>query len=235
LRVRGAARPERLAYCRLPLAALATMAPALLRLPRRSTRAATADYAPGVGGTASTEPFVATADRLGDRLDALSTQAQVLFYCCVARALLREPDELAAKALAAAERFAVNGAASDAMPSLLKRIENRAASSATPAVTQNGWICSDIALRVAMNTYPARDGVWYALEPQFHATCERLFGFIDVGSDREQRDERIALCDPTLVDAVAALESLLDHLGASDEVSERVLRFDNERLQALRP
>jgi hypothetical protein len=197
----------------------------------------TADYAPEVAEqTPAESSFVATADRLGDRLEALSRQAQVMFYCCVARALLREPDELAAKALAAAERFAVGGAVSDEMPALLERIENLSSEqSDSPAVTQNGWICSDIALRVAMNEYAARDGVWYALEPQFHATCERLFGFIDVGSDREQRDEPIALSDPALVEAVAALESLLDHLGASDEVSERVLRIGNERLQALRP
>jgi hypothetical protein len=185
--------------------------------------------------TSAESPFVSTAGRLGDRVDALSIQAQVMFYCCVARALLREPDELAAKALAAAERFAMSGAASDEMPSLLRRIEKLTSEQVdAPAVTRNGWICTDIALRVAINAFAARDGVWYALEPQFHATCERLFGFIDVGSDREQRDEPIALRDPALVEAVAELESLLDDLGAY-EVSERVLTLGNERLQALRP
>lgn len=66
-------------------------------------------------------------------------------------------------------------------------------------MAHNALICADIALRIAHGGFNARDGVWYALEPQFQATSERLFGFTDVGSEREDRDGRSRSETPRLL------------------------------------
>ena len=83
-----------------------------------------------------------------------------------------------------------------------------------PIAAQDAWICADIALRLPRGEFRATDGMWYVLEPKFQATCERLFGFSDVGSEREQEDEARALEDPALAAAVTGVEAALEHLRA---------------------
>ena len=78
-----------------------------------------------------------------------------------------------------------------------------------------------------------QDGVWYVLEPQFQATSERLFGFTDVGSEREERDEAIALRDTTLARAVDAIEVAVAQL--SVEPTEHDVAVLCATLRALRP
>ena len=100
-------------------------------------------------------------------------------------------------------------------------------------VAHDALICADIALRIADGTFDARDGVWYVLEPQFQATSQRLFGFTDVGSEREQRDEAIALRDTTLARAVHAVELAAAQLSA--EPTEQEVAMVCAALIALRP
>src|SRR3954447_18929062 len=56
-------------------------------------------------------------------------------------------------------------------------------------VTQNALIGADVALGAAAGDGDAHKHVWYVLEPQSQATCERLYGSTEVGSERELRDE----------------------------------------------
>lgn len=100
-------------------------------------------------------------------------------------------------------------------------------------MAHDALICADIALRIAHDGFNARDGVWYLLEPQFQATSERLFGFTDVGSEREDRDGAIALRDATLARAVDAVEAVLAQLSA--EPTEQQADVACAALRPLRP
>jgi hypothetical protein len=100
-------------------------------------------------------------------------------------------------------------------------------------VAHDALICADIALRLTYGGFNAQDGVWYVLEPQFQATSERLFGFTDVGSEREDRDEAIALRDTTLARAVDAVEAVLAQLSA--EPTEQDALAACAALRPLRP
>ena len=103
----------------------------------------------------------------------------------------------------------------------------------TGVVTQDALICADISLRITYGDFKAQDGVWYMLEPQFQATSERLFGYTDVGSENEERDEAIALQDTTLARAVDAIELAVAQLSA--EPTEQDVAVLCATLRALRP
>jgi hypothetical protein len=184
----------------------------------------------------SESPFVTVATRLGERVDALERRAQALFYCCAARALFSQADGLAEEALHEAQAFALTGVDGERLGNLRRRIEKSGwGGPEQPTTIRSAWTCCDIALRVAMEAFPARDGIWYVLEPQFHATSERLFGVIDVGSERERRDEAIALRDDALTHALAGVEAMIDHLARADDLSEGDARLGIEHLRWLRP
>ena len=98
---------------------------------------------------------------------------------------------------------------------------------------QDAWICGDVALRVARGKFEASDGMWYVLEPAFHATSERLFGVYDVGSEREDEDEATALRDPVLAAALTGVEIALDHLQGVAEPTEQDADHVREGLAKL--
>lgn len=77
----------------------------------------------------------------------------------------------------------------------------------------DAWICGDIALRLLLDDSDAADGAWYVLEPRYHATSERLFGVVDVGSTEEVPGETTALGDPELAAAVSAARTAAARLG----------------------
>jgi Protein of unknown function (DUF416) len=174
---------------------------------------------------------------LADRLSQLSKRAQVVFFACVAQVMLptyrawharanRTADQgkLLEHAVDVATAFAVTGEGPADMDSLVAAMERELPDegSATDGFVgaQDAWVCSDIALRVALGEFEAQNGMWYVLEPQFQATSERLFGLSDVGSDREEQDEAIALKDPTLAAAVAGVERVLEDLRDVSEPSD---------------
>lgn len=182
----------------------------------------------------SDSPFVATVDRLEPLVGALDPRAQALFFCCAARALLADRAGEVQDALTAAEEFALTGRVPDGIPRMLDGLDERQDRlDEVGVVTQDALFCADIALRVMDGSFDAQRGVWYVLEPQFQATSERLFGFTDVGSEREQRDEAIALRDPTLARAVDAVEGAAAQLSA--EPTEQDLATVCAALRVLRP
>jgi hypothetical protein len=161
-------------------------------------------------------PFEATARRLGALVGALDPRAQALFFSCAAHALLGERADDVDDALAAAYEFAVIGRVPDEVQQMLAGLDALQASlDEVDLVGRDALICADIALRLTYGGFNAHDGVWYVLEPQFQATSQRLFGFTDVGSEREGRDEAIALRDATLARAVDAVEVALARLSAN--------------------
>jgi hypothetical protein len=179
-------------------------------------------------------PFEATADRLGAVVAALPTRAQSLFFCCAARALLPDSVSDADDAIAAARGFALTGRVPDEAAHLLAALDACQASlDERDVVSHDALICADISLRIASTGFNARDGVWYVLEPQFQATSERLFGVTDVGSDREEHDEALALLDERLVRAVHAVEVAAARLNA--EPTEQDAEATCTTLRALSP
>jgi hypothetical protein len=179
-------------------------------------------------------PFEATTRRLGALVGALAPRAQVLFYCCSARALLTERAEGADDALAAAYEFAMSGSVPDEIQELLVGLDALQASlDDRDLLVHDALICTDIALRLTYGGFNAQDGVWYVLEPQFQATSERLFGFIDVGTEREERDEAIALRHATLARAVDAVCVAVARLSATPTHHEADVAC--AALGALRP
>jgi hypothetical protein len=164
----------------------------------------------------------------------LAPRAQALFFCCAARALLADRADPVEEALLAAEQFALAGRVPDEIPQLLANLdEQQARLDEVNLIPHDALICADIALRIIYGDFNAQDGVWYVLEPQFQATSKRLFGFTDVGSEREDRDEAIALRDLTLTQAVDAIEVALARL--SDEPTEHEAAAVCASLRALRP
>jgi hypothetical protein len=179
-------------------------------------------------------PFEATARRLGALVGALDPRAQALFFCCAARALLAERADGADDALAAAREFATSGSVPDEIQQMLDGLDALQASlDEFDLVAHDALICADIALRLTYGSFNAQDGVWYVLEPQFQATSERLFGFTDVGSEREEHDEAIALRDATLARAVDAVEVAVARLSARPTHQEADMAC--AALGALRP
>ena len=179
-------------------------------------------------------PFVATTQRLEPLVGALDPRAQTLFFCCAARALLTDRDDDVDDVLAAAQEFALTGRVPDEIPQMLAALEEQQARlDETEVVGHDALICADIALRITHGAFKAQDGVWYVLEPQFQATSERLFGVTDVGSEREERDEAIALRDATLTRAVDAVEVAVAQL--SGEPTEHQVAVLSATLRALRP
>jgi hypothetical protein len=179
-------------------------------------------------------PFVATARRLEALVGALDPRAQAVFFGCAARALLADRADDVDDVLAAAQTFALAGHIPDEIPPLLAALEEQQARlDEVDIVAHDGLICADIALRITYGAFNAQDGVWYVLEPQFQATSERLFGFTDVGGEREERDEAIALRETTLTRAVDAVELAVAHLSA--EPTEQEVAVVCAALRALRP
>jgi hypothetical protein len=134
----------------------------------------------------------------------------------------------------AAQEFALAGRVPDEIPQMLAALEEQQARlGEVDLVAHDALICADIALRITYGAFNAQDGVWYVLEPQFQATSERLFGFTDVGSEREERDEAIALRDTTLARAVDAVEVAVAQLSA--EPAEQEVAAVCAALRALRP
>lgn len=182
----------------------------------------------------SASPFVATVQRLEPLVGALDPRAQALFFCCATRALLADRADDVDDVLAAAQAFALTGRVPDEIPQMLVALEKQQARlDETDVVAHDALICADIALRITYGAFKAQDGVWYVLEPQFQATSERLFGFTDVGSEREERDEAIALRDSTIARAVDAIEVALAQL--SVEPTEHEVAALCATLRALRP
>jgi hypothetical protein len=194
-------------------------------------------------------PFEAVADRLAGCVATLAVPAQVLFFACASEALSpafarwnarvtgsEPPATVLEQANGAAAAWATGHEGVDldgplealqrAQPVLPTDFEGFTAA-------QDAWICGDVALRVARGEFEARDGIWYVLEPAFHATSERLFGVYDVGSERADVDEATALRDPSLAAAVAAVESALDHLQGVAEPTERDARQVRDALAKL--
>jgi hypothetical protein len=179
-------------------------------------------------------PFEATAQRLGAVVGALPTRAQSLFFCCAARALLTDSVSDANDAIAAAHDFALTGRAPDDVANLLASLDDcQARLDERDVVMHDALICADISLRIASTGFNAHDGVWYVLEPQFQATSQRLFGVTDVGSDREQHDEALALQDGRLSQAVHAVEVAAARLNA--QPTERDAEATCTALRPLRP
>lgn len=179
-------------------------------------------------------PFEATTRRLGALVGALDQRAQALFFCCAARALLADRADDVDEALAAAHEFAITGSIPDEIQQKLASLDALQASlDKVDLVARDALICADIALRLTYGGFNAQDGVWYALEPQFQATSERLFRFTDVGSEREERDEATALRDATLAQAVDAVEGALVRLSAKPTHQEADTTC--AALAALRP
>jgi hypothetical protein len=179
-------------------------------------------------------PFVATVQRLEPLVGALGPRAQTLFFCCATRALLADRIDDVDEVLAAAQAFALTGRVPDAIPKMLAALEEQQARlDEHDVVAHDGLICADIALRITYGGFKAQDGVWYVLEPQFQATSERLFGFTDVGSEREKRDEAIALRDTMLARAVDAIEVAVEQLSA--EPTQQEVAVLCATLRALRP
>jgi len=165
---------------------------------------------------------------------ALAPRAQALFFTCTAEALLADAASGVQEALGAGREYALTGRVPEAIPELLAVLDQRQAErDETDVVLHDGLICADIALRIASQEFNAGDGIWYALEPQFQRTSERLFGFTDVGSEREQRDEATALEDPVLGRAVKAIEGVLAHL--EDEPTWEQAHAVCHALRVLRP
>lgn len=99
---------------------------------------------------------------------------------------------------------------------------------------QNCWICADSALRVALREFDAADASWYLLEPVSQSVSESLFGLSDVGSLAQDKDEAVALADPGLVDAIAALNEAIDVLEAGP-LSPHTLDHAKDVLAPIRP
>jgi len=175
-------------------------------------------------------PFLATAKRLDELVSTLDPRPQVLLFCSAARVLLGDRAGDTEDALVATYEFAVTGRVPDGTP---RTLAAPAESGDVDTVTLDALICADIALQIAHGEVKAQDAVWYVLEPQFQATSERLFGFTDVGSEREERDEAVALRDPTLARAVDAVETTVAELSA--EPTEQQAAMAAEALRPLRP
>jgi hypothetical protein len=126
--------------------------------------------------------------------------------------------ELLARAVDEAFRFA-EGDAGCTSVGLLSELEEAApgapldVSWATTA--QDCWVCASTAVRSSLEAFAAQDATWFLLESMFQATSQRLFGFTDVGSDREDELEGQALHDPALQAAVSALDSACDALSTA--------------------
>lgn len=191
-------------------------------------------------------PFEDVAAQIGDRLGPLSRRAQVLVFVCTADVLrpsfiawLANEDEDAGRAdileraLRAARLFSMTGTEPAGLADLIHDMERLAPETDGFTAAQDAWIAGDIALRVAGGTFEPRDGVWFALEPQFQATSERLFGVSDVGSELEESGERTALNDPALTAAVAGLERALEYLAGVPEPTDRDGRVVFEALEPL--
>jgi len=102
-------------------------------------------------------------------------------------------------------------------------------------VAQDAWTCADVALRIPIEGFEASDGLWYALEPQFQAVSERLFGFTDVGSARQDEDEQVALDDPVLAEAITNVDLVLRRLTGSPAPTEAEENSAVSLLLALDP
>jgi hypothetical protein len=182
-------------------------------------------------------PFEALAARLGERVATLPRRAQVLFFACASQVLLPaftqwservggapERRQLLEDAIGAARAFAMTERHDVDLDGLLETMESAAPEQPPDphgfTAAQDAWICGDVALRVARGKFEPRDGIWYVLEPSFHATSERLFGVADVGSEREDEGEAGALRDPILADAIAGVERALEHLDGVVEPTE---------------
>jgi hypothetical protein len=159
-----------------------------------------------------------------------------LFYYCAAKALLADQASVVSDALAAAQDFALTGRRRDDTSQLLGSLDEwQARLDEADVVIHDGLICADIALRIASTEFEfdAADGVWYVLEPQFQATSQRLFGFTDVGSEREEHDEAVALTDRGLAHVLDVVSAALVRLQAKP--TEQETEATSVALRAVRP
>jgi hypothetical protein len=177
-------------------------------------------------------PFEAETARLAERVAGLSLPAQVGLFAAAAEALkprylnwvseskgvATDQRDLLSRAVDEAFKFAEGDAASTSI-GLLSELEEAAPGEPLDVLwattAQDCWVCASTAVRSSLETFAAQDATWFLLESMFQATSQRLFGFTDVGSDREDELEGQALHDPALQAAVSALDSACAALGAA--------------------
>lgn len=195
-------------------------------------------------------PFETVVAGFAARVARLEQQAQVALFAAAADVLrpryvdwvdaadgaVEDQSDLLDRAVVAALRFAA-GDGDAPTTALLGQLE-----AATPSepfdvpwatAAQDCWICADTAVRSSLGDHAAQESTWYLLEPMFQSTSERLFGVVDVGSERQDELEGQALEDPALSAAVSALDDTIEALGAGGDrpVGDRLA----EDLAPIRP
>jgi len=193
-------------------------------------------------------PFVRVVAALEPRIRALSVETQSALFVGASLALAQSWREwsIAAglepatgvydRAVAAGSAFARGGV--PVSPDLLAEVEASAPSEPSDRpgfiVTQDCWICLDVALTASVGDRDPADYTWYLLEPMFQAVSERLFGFAEVGSADEEECDSVSLADPELVDAIAVIEKGIVVVSTAPTVAPR---FDELQmvLAAIRP
>ena len=181
-------------------------------------------------------PFERASDALSNQLETLTPRAQSLFFACVADVLLPGYErwsngaaggnsQLLRAAIDTGRRFSLTGVRPDDAGALLQAMEQHApaesqASSPGFTVAQDAWTCADVSLRIPEERFEASNGLWYALEPQFQAVSERLFGLTDVGSARQEEGEQAALNDPVLAEAIINVGLVFRRLDSTSAPTE---------------
>lgn len=108
------------------------------------------------------------------------------------------------------------------LDSLLERLSGLLSGDEDDAVHIDFLSCVQCGFDELNFAEPTSGGAWYILEPVFQEVSERLYGVIDLGSDRESEkrvveSERVVEFSRALLDAIANLDDR-----SSDDLSESI-------------